>query len=227
MSHFKVRLKWFKHHRRIGGILTILCLGFPLSARAQFRPDRPDFFEEGRDRFEQELERFQKPDSVPTLDIDIQSSQWSAVFLRKGEAVVWMPQGVVTHETKTVENVRGDIEFDVISSRSSLGEFVIAFSDSVDYVADTDAGELLVRVRNHIVGEQTGFGAVGDRNIVFKEYPGRDFTLKNEQEVIAFRVLWVQSRLYVMAVSQSADSQSQEAIATFFKSFQLLDQSSN
>ncbi|MEL6224463.1 MAG: hypothetical protein AAFR31_17645 [Cyanobacteria bacterium J06627_8] len=73
-----------------------------------------------------------------------------------------------------------------------------------------------------IIGGQTGFGAVSDRSITVANYSGREFVLQNQDEVITYRTLFVENRLYILAVNQSADFDRQESIIMFFDSFQLL-----
>lgn len=221
-----------QHHsqKRIAETTTsVMCalvvvLGFSVIAQAQIRPERPDFFERGQEQLELEIDRLQQqqPDSVPILNIDIASPHWSAVLLREGGGVVWMPQGIMSEDTKTVDSVDGNIDFEVISTTSAIGRFTVAFSGAEATFANTAPDELLDRVRTRIIGDQTGFGAVGDRTITFNTFEGREFTLQNADESITFRVLLVHDRLYVMAVSQPSESDHQEAIATFFNSFQPL-----
>lgn len=206
----------------VGIGVMLLLLGTPLNAETLFRPDRPDFFEQGRERFQQEIDRFQQPQIPPRLEIEYQSTQWSPVVLRAGGSVVWMPQGAITHETKTVSSETSAIDFDVISTTSNLGKFVVAFSDVVDEFATTEPSILLERVYKRITENQTGFEAVGDRSFIFKNYPAREFILKNKQETITYRVLVVSDRLFVMAVNQDPKAPNLTAIKFFFESFQLL-----
>lgn len=215
---------WFKQRKTLGAILiSLLSLSLSQSAGAQFRPDRPNFFERGRQQLELDIERLQKPSaSIPILDFKVESPQWSAVLLQNGTSAVWMPQGIISNETQTVESSDGQIDFRIIASTSALGRFVVAFSGKEDAFAKADPNLLLNRVRTRIIGDQKAFGAVGDRNLTVNNLPGREFTLKNAEEVITYRVLLAQDRLYVLAVSQSSDSKQQGAIKTFFDSFRQL-----
>ena len=217
-------LKSLRRAMACGGMTLGLICSVPLNANAQLRPDRPDFFERGQDQLEQEIDRLhqQQPDTIPVLDVDVDVLQWSAVVLREGEAAVWMPQGITSHETKTVESVDGNIDFDVIATSSALGRFVVAFSEADVSFADVDPDDLLNRVQTRIIGNQTGFGAVDEQALTFNEAPGREFTLQNDEEVMSFRVLLVDGQLYVMAVNQAKGEENKEAIATFFESFQSL-----
>lgn len=206
------------------GITIGLVCSPSFNANAQFRPDRPDFFDLGQEQLEQEIELLQQeqPDTIPVLDVDVDMIQWSAIVLREGDAVVWMPQGMTSHETKIVESIDGNIEFDVISTTSALGRFVVAFSDAEASFTNADPDDLLNRVQTRIIGDQTGFGVADIRTITVDDLPGREFTLQNEEEVIYFRVLLIDGQLYVLAVSQPQDSENEEEITTFFESFQAL-----
>lgn len=201
--------------------LSVLALA---PAAAQLRPQRPDFFERGQEQIEQEINSLiqGQPGSLPILQIEQSRAQWFPMLLREGGGTVLMPLGAVSQAVQRVSSVDGDIDFNVISSTSSLGRFVVAFSDSVASFGQADPNELLERVQRRIIGDQTGFGARGDRTITFKGNPGREFVLSNQEEIISFRVLVVRDRLYVLAVSQPANSPHNVVIPTFFISFQDL-----
>ena len=201
-----------------------ISLGVASVSQAQLIAERPDFFEQGQEQFEQEIERAQRqrPTNLPILDVNIANPAWMAILLRDGGGTVWMPQGVLSNDSQRVESVDGTIDFEVISTYSTLGKFVVAFSGQVEAFGNSSPDALLDRVRRRIIGDQTGFGASEDRNISVQGAPGREFTLKNQQEVIRYRVILVSNRLYVLAVSQSEANQSKEAIATFFDAFQPL-----
>lgn len=222
--------------RKNTSVISIFLLSFAFSlalsdsVHAQFGIDRPDFFERGQEQLELEIEQLEQrqpdfllnPDFLPILDDSADAPLWSPVVLRDGGSVVWMPQGVLSQETQTVESVDGAIDFDVVSTTSSVGRFVVAFSGAEDSFANTEPSDLLDRVYRRIIGGQTGFGAVSDRSITVANYPGREFVLQNQDEVITYRALFVENRLYILAVNQSADFDRQESIIMFFDSFQLL-----
>ena len=219
------------HPHRLTRARTLLfslafALGFCLPARAQDFLERPPFFDRGRDRLNEEIDRLQQPqsDAISILDIetDADSPQWSAVVLREGSGAIWMPQGVTIQDVETVETADGSIDFDVIFTVSAIGQFAAAFSEKMDAFVAADPTALLDRVRAHIASDREGFEVTSDRAITFNDYPGREFVLQNDEEVITFRVLLVGDRLYVLAVNQSVDARQEEAIATFFDSFQPL-----
>ena len=63
---------------------------------------------------------------------------------------------------------------------------------------------------------------IADDDIVVENYPGKQFQLQNKDETIVYRLLLVDRRLYVLAVSQQNNAISPKSIETFFDSFQLI-----
>ena len=63
--------------------------------------DRPDFFEEGRQQFEQEIKILEKERHQPVLTIEIaEGLKWQNFILRKGGFTIWMPPGTITEKTE-------------------------------------------------------------------------------------------------------------------------------
>jgi hypothetical protein len=61
--------------------------------------DRPDFFEEGRQQFEEEVQKLEKKRSEPVLTIE-------SADLKEGRFTLWMPQETTVEETEkpTINN---------------------------------------------------------------------------------------------------------------------------
>jgi hypothetical protein len=197
-------------------------LAFPTQAQPG-RTDRPDFFEEGRMQFETEIDRFQQqqPDSTPILTIENSPPRWSPVLGQDSSFVVWMPQGIISQETQIVTTSAGDVAFDVLVSNSQLGRFVVAFSEALD--ADLgEPGEILDRVQQRISGGQRSFSLLNQESLSINTHPTRDFTLRNSDETISYRIMLVDNQLYVLAVSQPTETATSEVPTIFFSSFQLL-----
>ncbi|MEB3357264.1 MAG: hypothetical protein VKK04_11095 [Synechococcales bacterium] len=207
----------------LGVLLTIgVGLGQPLLAQPN-RPGRPDFFEEGQEQFEEEIERLEEQQpQTPLLTVEGQVTTWFPVLLREGGYSVWMPQGATTQSTHQVETPGGAVTFTLLSTTSPIGQFATAFSEPLDDPLLRSPGETLTQVQERISGWQTGFSLVGDRSFRVDDFAAREFTLQNEREVITFRLLLGGDRLYVLAVNQLPEAVSSEAIAAFFNSFQRL-----
>jgi hypothetical protein len=198
-------------------------MSVPCAVAQPIRPDRPDFFERGHRQFEQEIQRLeqQQPSTTPILTVESAPTQWNPVLIREGGFVVWMPQGVIDQNTRTVETSQGAIAFESVSSNTASGRFLVAFSEPVDIIPD-DPEAVLERVQDRISGWQTGFGVQNAQDITFDSSPGRDFTLVNDEETIFFRLLLIEQRLYVLALSQRNEIVSVDTKVAFFNSFQIL-----
>ncbi len=186
--------------------------------------DRPDFFEQGRDQFEQEIRRFQNQQSVPDspLNVDLNSVAWSRVILRKEGFTVMMPQGAITQEIEMVKTPEGEIKFDLIATHPPDSRFVVAYSEEVSAEQAAEPSAVLDWSRDYIMDNRVGFTKTAEEEIVFNDYSGKEFTLQNKSETIIFRLLWIKQRLYVLAVSQEKQDISQKIVTKFFDSFELL-----
>jgi hypothetical protein len=132
-----------------------------------------------------------------------------------------MPQGIISQETQTVTTSDGEVNFEVLATNSQLGRFVVAFSEELD--ADLgDPEAVLDRVQQRISGWQSGFGLLNRQSLTINGYPTRDFTLRNAEETITYRILLVENRLYVLAVNQPTDTATMDIPVIFFSSFQIL-----
>lgn len=186
--------------------------------------DRPDFFEQGRDQFEEEIRKFEQEQSVPdsNLKIDDTALPWSRVVIEAAGFTAMVPSGAITHEVETVEAPKGNINFDIIATHPSSSRYVIAYSEAVTTERFANTQEVLERSRDYIIDNEIGLIKVADDDITFENYPGKEFKLQNKDETIIFRLLLVGQRLYILAVSQESDGISQELVDTFFASFQLI-----
>ncbi len=189
--------------------------------------DRPDFFEQGREQFEQEIRRFQNQNqqSVPdsSLSVDLNSAPWSRVMLRKEGFTVMMPQGAITQEIEMVKTPDGEIKFDLIATHPPDSRFLVAYSEEVSAEKAAEPSAILDWSRDYIMENTAGgFTKTAEEDIVFNDSPGKEFTLQNKGETIMFRLLWIKQRLYVLAVSQQKQEISQKIVTKFFGSFELL-----
>ena len=187
--------------------------------------DRPDFFEEGQEQFEEEIRRFEQEQSVPgsPLKIDDTALSWSPVVIKAAGFTAMIPSGAITHEVETVEAPKGDLNFDIIATHPSSSRYVIAYSEEVTPERVENPQEVLERSRDYIIDNKIGLNKIADDDIIFEDYPGKQFQLQNEDETIVFRLILVEQRLYVLAVNQQNDAISPKSIDTFFSSFELID----
>ena len=121
-----------------------------------------------------------------------------------------------------MEAAKGNINFDIIASHPSSSRYVIAYSEEVSPERVKNTQEVLERSRDYIIDNRVGLTKIADDDITVANYPGKQFQLQNQDETIVYRLLIVEQRLYVLAVSQQNDAISAKSIDMFFGSFQLI-----
>ena len=78
------------------------------------------------------------------------------------------------------------------------------------------------QVKEGIIKE-TNFTLLTDENITWQNYQGKKLTMKDEDELISFRVYLINNKVYVLAAGQNYNNQNtSENIISFFDSFRLL-----
>ena len=185
--------------------------------------DRPDFFEDGLDRMEEEIRQLQQPaTSQPTLTIDDELLQWQPTILREAGFGVWMPQGVTTEETELLDTEGGELTFDVLASHVASARYLVAHSSLPEAQHQSNARVMLEQLRDSIV-DRTNFQLGDDREISFdNRYPGREFSVVGNGEQLTFRAYAIGKQLIVLAGGQPDIQQDSQAVETFLDSLQLL-----
>jgi hypothetical protein len=185
--------------------------------------DRPDFFEQGDEQFEQEIERFERQAPEPALSIEGEEQSWQHFVSQEGGFSVWAPRGTITAETKTLETEVGTIEFQVLATNPQSSRFVVAYSEEELTAAQLENPEtILAGLRERIVNN-TAFELIDEQPITYDEYPGRQLRLQDSEETITFRVYLIDERLYILGASQPEPGELSQAASAFFNSFESLE----
>ncbi len=187
--------------------------------------DRPDFFEQGYEQFEDEIRRFERGEEIPRVPLDIegQNLPWSRIISDSSKFTALFPPGTITQEVDLAEDPDGAIEFDIIASNLSDSRYVIAYSQALEPSRFTDSEAVLEKAQQTIASNESDFEIIADDDISFEGFPGKQFQLRSEKETFVFRLILVEDRLYVLAVNQQNDNLSEKLITQFFESFQLLE----
>lgn len=185
--------------------------------------DRPDFFEQGNEQFEQEIERFERPTTEPALSIEGEEQTWQHLVSREGGFSIWAPRGTIVEEQKTLATDVGDIEFKVLATNPQTSRFVVAYSEEPLTSTQLENPEaILTSLRERIVSS-TDFQQVDEQPITYNEYPGRQLRLQNSGETITFRVYLIEERLYVLGASQPDEGELSQTASAFFNSFEPIE----
>ncbi|MDR9404286.1 MAG: hypothetical protein RI580_12690 [Halothece sp. Uz-M2-17] len=196
-------------------VTLVSCLLFLTDASAQ-RLNQPTFFEEGREQFEElirELEQSQ-PDSELTMDESIQ--QWQPITSENGGFSVWVPLGILSDDTETIQIGETPLNFRILSSQVSTGQFVVAYADA----PNLEKEQLFTAVKDALV-QRTAFEITRVESITVDGNIGESLILKSDAGQISTYILLGNNGLYVVGVRQSQENLSSEVANRFLSSFQF------
>lgn len=224
---FKELCNQFSLIMGISLILTNSCL-------AQFRPDRPTFFQDGQRFMEQEIRKLEaqqnnnnSPNNIEhpsqLLTINDGKLNWQKYLFQDAGFSVWMPSGISSEETVKIHNpIIGEIEFEVFATHPQSLRFISAYS-LVDNLAKIGNEEqIFTAIKNGII-QRNNFNLVTDQTIPVSGYYKHYLVMEDSanQETIYFNIYVINNKVYVLAVgAKSTDHE--EDINSFFDSFRLL-----
>jgi glucose/arabinose dehydrogenase len=207
-------------------------LVFSSPCLAQFRSDRPTFFEDGQRLMEQEILRLQQQQTTgqqnqqqlehpsQLLTIDDGQLRWQKYLFRDGGFSVWMPQGIQSNEIVTLETKAGLVDFEVFATHPQSLRFIAAYSEDKDLSELGNEQEILEAIKNGII-TKTNFELKQEKPTTFDSILGLSLEMQNEQETIYFQIYLVDQKVYVLAVGNKNGGYEEE-ITSFFDSFRLL-----
>ena len=214
-------------------LIYLISLGITTPVLAQFSPDRPTFFEDGQRLMEQEIRRLERQQTNPEsnrqslehpaqlLTIDDGTLRWQKYLFRDGGFSVWMPQGAHSEETVTIKTDAGNIDFEVFGTHPKSLRFIAAYSqDNQELSKLGNSEEILSSIRDGIITE-TNFQLVRQRPQNFESYKGTALKMKNDREIINFRIYLINKKVYVLAAG-SKNGNYEGDMTSFFESFRLL-----
>jgi hypothetical protein len=129
--------------------------------------------------------------------------------------------------TQTVDTQIGKIEVHFFSADQSGESFVVVYSDyPSEVVKASDPEKMLDGSRDGAIGNVKG-ELVSETHISLNEYPGRDLTIRAQDEngqdlFMRGRIFLVENRLYQIMVIVTKGNESNSEINDFLQSFKLL-----
>jgi hypothetical protein len=207
--------------------------------------EHPDFFEEGEEKLERRIDRLRErrdedeseedvltieeqaywqnrdhPDSLLTLRDP--ETGWTRVVSTQGEFAVSLPKKP-TDVTGVPANQATNLDLEAYRLNQPPQRFVIAYSEETR-LADPEVK--LRQIRDQILAE-TDAQLLRDRPISLDGYPGRSFQLRTPNQLMTYRLYWVDNRLYVLRASHQNPGKTDYQAAQFFNSFEPITQSDN
>ncbi|MGK7938648.1 MAG: hypothetical protein AB4062_00520 [Crocosphaera sp.] len=211
-------------------LIILACCYYPLGqSLAQGGFDRPSFFRDGQQLMDQEIQRLQEQSDSNNVEhpsqlltIDTGELRWQKLLFRDGNFSVWMPQGIKSSETVILNLGNNNLSFEVLATHPQSYRFVAAYSDTLNQDQLSNPERLLSQVKEGII-QETNFTLITDEPISWQQYQGIKLTMKDEDELISFRVYLINDRVYVLAGGQKNQTANiTETIVSFFDSFRLL-----
>lgn len=214
-------------------VIGVTSLVFTNPCLAQFRPDRPTFFDDGQKFMDQEINRLQQQQTTieqnqtniehpaQLLTIDDGQLQWEKYLFRDGGFSVWMPQGIQSNETNSLVTKVGNIDFQVFATQPKSLRFIAAYSEDQKLSQLGNDAEILEAIKQGII-TKTNFQLAQEKPIKFDSSQGILLEMKNGQETIYFQIYLINSKVYVLAVDNTTNGYENE-INNFFNSFRLLN----
>ena len=144
--------------------------------------DRPDFFEKGYEEFEEEIERFERGNEIPTVPLDIEGENlsWSRIISDSAKFTALFPVGVMTQEREMAEDADGTIEFDINASNLANSRYVVAYSEPLEPDKVENPEQFLEIAQQTIVDDELGFRIIANDAIEFEGFPGKQFQTRSD-----------------------------------------------
>ncbi|WP_204102412.1 MULTISPECIES: hypothetical protein [Spirulina sp. CCY15215] len=199
----------------------LLIWGWCLPLKAQFFPDRPDFFEDGYDQLEREIQTLQESSPANSvLTINSGKLQWRKLVDREGNFSVWMPGGEIAQKGREIPTFLGMLNFRGFYAEQSESRFLVYSSQSLRSLSSSDTEILLTQLRDRLVGDR-GITPTREAEIALGDYPGRELSWMEDQETMTVRFYQGRDRIYILEVTLQDEINFSSARQTFFDSFEL------
>ena len=185
-----------------------------------FSRDFSSFFETGRMRSQDRL-LFQSPPRE-VMPVAKQSNSWQFIIFKEGGFSFWMPPGILTEEKVVLDTTIGKLSFRTLASNTEDRRYVIGYAASLTPEQAENPEILLNAIRERAVpsGE---FKLQEDRSITLDNYPGRELTFENDDEVIIIRAYLGEQRVYVLGVRYPKANPQPRQTRAFLNALELLN----
>ncbi|MBF2096755.1 MAG: hypothetical protein IGQ88_00030 [Gloeomargaritaceae cyanobacterium C42_A2020_066] len=199
-------------------IASSFWLPVPLLAQGLLRT-YPTFFDQGRDRFDQEIRRLQEASQVSNTLLSISSTQWIPVVLTGGNCSVLLPPGDLTEEIETLATGDGTLTFRILATQTAQERYVIAYAPLAS-ASPKSPVTVLLAVRD-AVARRTDFPMQRVGALTLEGGVGEAFQFAGNGKVIRVRTYATSSHVYVLGAIQPTPVPSPDLLQTFWDSFKI------
>ncbi len=177
------------------------------------------FFETGRLSSEDRL-MFRRPPSgvIPPRE---NSQSWQFIVFKEGGISFWMPPGVLTEQSVTLDTSLGDIPFRTLASKTDDRSYVVAYASSLTE-EQVEQPKTILKAIQEKVAPSDEFKFINSRSIRMEDFPGIELTFEGEEEAIIVRAYLVNQKAYVLGVRYPKDNPEERQTRSFLNALQLL-----
>jgi hypothetical protein len=143
------------------------------------------------------------------------------VVFQSGGFSFWMPPGILTEETVTLNTSIGSLNFRTLASNGEDRRYVVAYAEKLTPEQLESPKILLTAIREKIAPANQ-FQLTREREISIDKHPGRELTLENDKEVIIFRAYLVNEKVCALGVHAPKNNPLSKQVRAFFNAFQPL-----
>ncbi|MEM8605200.1 MAG: hypothetical protein AAGF24_15375 [Cyanobacteria bacterium P01_H01_bin.121] len=197
-------------------LIGLLLLSEPVGAQAFLRTREPTFFEQGQQRLESEIRRLEEDAPAPLLTVESGVQQWQPITSRAGGFSIWVPLGLLSDSTETVDLNGQDLDFRVLSSQVSTGTFVVTYAPD----PGLEPAAVFPALEAAVI-ERSQFEVASRQPIQLDGAPGQALVLKGDAGLIAVRMYLANERIYLVGVRQTGVAEMTPATQAFLDSFRL------
>ncbi|NJK38762.1 MAG: hypothetical protein HC835_12480 [Oscillatoriales cyanobacterium RM2_1_1] len=196
------------------------------SAMAQFRPDRPTFFEEGDRQFQREVDRLNRqPQGVqPILTVEDTRSGERLIALSDDVAIATAQLDWQRQENDVFRIPLGDIELQMIATEqdSPSVRFAVAYSEPLTS-AQIREPEVLFQQMQAVFQANAAVEQVSTQPLTFESNPGWAISFIEDNRRLECRMYLINQRLYILAADQlGMEAQARQMTDEFLNSLRLL-----
>lgn len=182
--------------------------------------NRQSFFETGRPRSEDTLRFRQPPSGVPPVRDN--SRSWQFIVFKDGQVSFWMPPGILTNDSVTLNSREGDITFQTLVATDGDYRYIAAYAPELTPEQVANPKAILEAVRDRVAPKEQ-FTFQGDRAIKLDDHPGIQLTFTSPDTMIVFRTYLVENRVYGLGVVQPKNAPRERAARSFLNALELTE----
>ncbi len=203
-------------------IVALLAIASPAAAQIGRPFPDSDFFDDGLEQFEEEIENFERINrGDDLLTVETTGGGWEAFESDIGRFTIAFPQDPI-FDNPVLETPTANLPLTRFVSAEEVQTFVLAYGDYPE-TADIGNPQATLAEVQAAIANGLGVEVSEETEIALGDYPGRELNFDLPNGSLMFRLYLVDDRVYLLGTERPGDSEISGSTARFFDSFQLLE----